>query len=91
MDLGEKLTSIVNIIHGHASIEFEKNNIPISLAPLLIDCVHDKFIKDGYDTLLLQKLQSEQSHPEEEVHVGSSDELIEEFNKNGAVREKCST
>ena len=33
MDLGEKLTSIVNIIYANASVEFEKNNIPISLAP----------------------------------------------------------
>ena len=91
MDLGEKLTSIVNIIYANASVEFEKNNIPISLAPLLIDCVHNKFVKDGYDALLLQKLQSEQTPPEEEIHTGSAEELIEEFEQNGAVREKCST
>lgn len=79
MDLGEKLTSIVNIVYSHAAIEFEKNNIPVSLAPLLIECVHDKFIKDGYEELLLQKLRSEEKPPDEEVHTGTPEELVEEF------------
>ena len=48
-------------------------------------------MKDGYDVLLLQKLQSEQTPPEEEIHTGSAEELIEEFEKNGAVSEKCNT
>ena len=78
MDLGEQITALETHIFAFAKKQFEINNVPPTLARIIIEAVYSKFQEKAIEQMIVNQIKVEDSELEDNKKVTQSEESIQE-------------